>query len=250
MDEAGGVNRPGQDRLAFLGSLAAGLAHEIKNPLSTMSITLQLMKEDLREIEDPPVLRNMKKIEVLEQEVRHLVEILEDFLRFARGPKLKPEPRDINRILDEVIEFTYPEAARKGIQIRTFFNRSIPLVPIDRKHIKQALLNFFINAHQAMEKGGGGRELLVRTTLEGEVIRIDITDTGEGIPEDRLKRIFEVYYSTKKGGTGLGLPTARRIVEEHGGTVTIQSEAGKGTNVSITLPLQGPASSAPARGAS
>ena len=225
------------DRLAFLGSLAAGLAHEIKNPLSTMSITLQLMKEDLKDSKSAREKRNLKKIEVLEQEVQHLVEILEDFLRFARGQKLKLEPRDIHRILEEVIDFSYPEAARRGIQIRTFFDNAIPLVPIDKKQLKQALLNLFINAQQAMEGNEGGKELLIRTTLEKDTYRIDITDTGEGISKERMARVFDVYYSTKKGGTGLGLPSARKIVEEHGGELTVQSDLGKGTNISIFLPL-------------
>lgn len=234
---AGAKEGGGASRLAFLGSLAAGLAHEIKNPLSTMTITLQLMKEDLKDGESSREKRIRKKIEILEHEVRHLGEVLEDFLRFARGHKLNLEPRDVNRILEEVIDFIYPEATRRGIEIRFFFDNRIPLVAIDKKHFKQALLNLFINAQQAMEKTERGKELLIRTTLEENSLRIDITDTGEGIPKERLGRIFEVFYSTKKGGTGLGLPTARRIVEEHGGTFALQSEVGKGTNISISLPL-------------
>lgn len=222
------------ERLAFVGTLAGGLAHEIKNPLSTFSINLQLLKEDMQTIKDENSRNRLIKIQTLQKEVQRLEEILNDFLRFARGQKLELNDNDINEIVDEVVNFVTPEIKQKNILILKSYDANLPKCRIDGNLIKQALLNIIINAEQAMEQGG---ELMVRTSRDKNFIQIDITDTGTGIPKNLTDKIFQVYFSTKKTGTGMGLPTTKRIIEEHKGTISVQSEMGKGTNFSIRLPI-------------
>jgi signal transduction histidine kinase len=222
------------ERLAFIGTLAGGLAHEIKNPLSTLNINLQLLMEDVQSMTGENSKKAYVKIRALQREVQRLEEILNDFLRFARGQKLELEDCDINEVLDEVIDFVAPEIKQKKILILKSYDAHLPPCRIDSNLIKQAILNVIINAEQAMENGG---ELMIRTSRDKKYIQIDITDTGTGIPKDIIDKIFQVYFSTKKTGTGLGLPTTKRIIEEHKGTVSVQSEEGKGTNFSIKLPI-------------
>ena len=222
------------ERLAFVGTLAGGLAHEIKNPLSTLSINLQLLKEDIDEMSGENSKRSRIKIQALQKEILRLEEILNDFLRFAKGQKLELQYLDINEVIDELIDFVSPEIKQKNIVVLKSYDSNIPRCRIDGNLIKQALLNLIINAEQAMENGG---ELMIRTRSNKELVQIDITDTGTGIRKEVVDKIFQVYFSTKTAGTGLGLPTTKRIIEEHKGTISVQSEEGKGTNFSIALPI-------------
>ncbi len=222
------------ERLAFIGTLAGGLAHEIKNPLSTININLQLLKEDMQGEMGESSRKRYLKVQSLQKEIQRLEEILNDFLRFARGQKLELQNHDINEIIDEVIDFVTPEAKQKNIRILKSYDTHLPSCRLDSNLIKQAILNIVINAEQAMENGG---ELMIRTSRNKKYVQIDITDTGTGIPKDIIDMIFQVYFSTKKAGTGLGLPTTKRIIEEHKGTISVQSEEGKGTNFSIKLPI-------------
>ena len=225
------------ERLAFIGTLAGGLAHEIKNPLSTLNINLQLLQEELESMTGENSKRVYMKTQVLQKEVQRLEQILNDFLRFARGQKLELKDHDINEILDEVADFVTPEIKQKKILILKSYDADLPQCHLDSNLIKQAILNIIINAEQAMENGG---ELMIRTSKDKKYIQIDITDTGPGIPKDIIDKIFQAYFSTKKTGTGLGLPTAKRIIEDHRGTISVQSEEGKGTNFSIKLPTNLP----------
>ena len=225
------------ERLAFIGTLAGGLAHEIKNPLSTLNIYLQLLQEELESMTGENSKRVYMKTQVLQKEVQRLEQILNDFLRFARGQKLELKDHDMNEILDEVADFVTPEIKQKKILILKNYDADLPQCRLDSNLIKQAILNIIINAEQAMENGG---ELMIRTSKDKKYIQIDITDTGPGIPKDIIDKIFQVYFSTKKTGTGLGLPTAKRIIEDHRGTISVQSEEGKGTNFSIKLPTNLP----------
>ncbi len=222
------------ERLAFVGTLAGGLAHEIKNPLSTLSINLQLLMEDVQSMTGENSRKAHIKIQALQREVQRLEEILNDFLRFARGQKLELKDCDMNEVLDEVVDFVTPEIKQKKILILKSYDASLPHCRIDSNLIKQAILNVIINAEQAMGNGG---ELMIRTSINKKYIQLDITDTGTGIPKEIMDKIFQVYFSTKKTGTGLGLPTAKRIIEEHKGIISVQSEEGKGTNFSIKLPI-------------
>ncbi|MEW6357783.1 MAG: ATP-binding protein [Planctomycetota bacterium] len=222
------------ERLAFVGKLAGGLAHEIKNPLGTLNLNLQLIREDFEKATTPADQRLCKKIDVLQREAKRLEEILNDFLRYARSSEPSMTEHDLNQVVDDVVNFVSPEMTLHKVQVRIQYDDQIPPMRLDADLLKQALLNIIINAQQAMPKGG---ELIIQTAREDGAARIDITDTGGGIPPEEREKIFNVYYSTKKTGTGLGLPTAKRIVEEHRGSIDFQSDVGKGTCFTIKLPI-------------
>ncbi|MEK7466573.1 MAG: ATP-binding protein [Planctomycetota bacterium] len=223
------------DRLAFLGQLAAGLAHEIRTPLSTLQANLQLLQEDFEEPRDERERRALQRLTLLLKETARLEEILNDFLRFAAGHKLDNRPTDLNRVIGEVLDFVTPEATQKKVRVLRSLGE-LPKVSVDANLFKQALLNLVMNAIQAMPNGG---ELILKTARWRDFAQLDVIDTGTGMSAEAAARCFDVYYSTKKTGTGLGLPTARRIVHEHDGTLTVTSEEGKGSCFTIRLPVEG-----------
>ena len=234
----------GSDEIAILSRLAGGLAHEIKNPLSTMAINLALLDEDWQLTapqrgEDgaeptPRQTRLARRIKTLKREVARLENILDDFLHYARGGEVNRAPADLSEIVREMLEFVESEHEVQSIRHHVDLPLTIPLVLIDEDRIKQALVNLFRNSAQAMPEGG---ELLVRLVRQGNHVELTVTDTGVGMTPDQVERCFDVYWSTKKGGTGLGLATTRRIIELHGGTIAVTSEQGRGTSITITLPL-------------
>jgi two-component system sensor histidine kinase HydH len=228
-----------EDKEAFLVRLAAGLAHEIKNPLSTMAINLALLDEEWGGARGGPEpgareLRCLKRVHTLQREVRRLETIVDDFLRFARGGQINRAPADLCALVREVLEFVEPEDRAQGIRHHADLPAGLPLVMLDTGAFRQAVLNLAVNARQAMPDGG---ELIVRVERQGNFVELSLTDTGVGMTPEDLERCFDVYYSTKKAGTGLGLSTTRRIIEEHDGTITVVSEKGRGTSFSIVLPL-------------
>jgi signal transduction histidine kinase len=224
-------------RLAELGSMTGGLAHEIKNPLSTVGLNAQLLIEDLRSasLDAHEADRMIHRVETLQREVERLGGILGDFLQFAGRMKLDPQPHDIGALVESLGDFYNPQCEQSDVILRV----QVPSVPVqalvEEGLFKQALLNLMINAVQAMHDGGG--ELMLRVEEVADRVHVHVTDTGLGIAKLRQDEIFHPYVSGRKGGTGLGLPTARRIVEEHGGTLSLDSEEGKGTAFLIALPL-------------
>ena len=222
------------DKSNYLDILAAGLVHEIKNPLNAISVNLQLINEDLQ-TNTSNVGQNMfNRVQLLQKEVFRLQDILSDFLRFAKKHELDLEKCNINEIIENVLDFVTPEALQNSIRILKNYDSHLPTCYLDCNVMKQALLNVILNAQQAMSEGG---ELTVRTFKNRKYICIDISDTGYGIPPDKIDKIFQVYYSTKKTGTGLGLPTAKRIIEDHNGTISVHSEVGIGSRFLIQIPF-------------
>ena len=218
-------------RLAELGTLTGGLAHEIKNPLSTVLLNLQLLQEDL-DPADPAHSRLVARLGTVTREASRLRDTLDDFLRFAGKIELRKESVDLNELLEELVDFFAPQAQLSRVQLR-FKPWSGPLaVEIDPRLIKQMILNLMINALQAMPNGG---ELIVSAAVVGDDAVVDVIDTGAGISPEAVDKIFQAYYSTKKGGTGLGLAMAQRIVQEHGGSLTVTSEVGKGSDFKVRL---------------
>ncbi|MFI4861396.1 MAG: sensor histidine kinase [Phycisphaerales bacterium JB063] len=240
------------ERLAEQATMTSGLAHEIKNPLSTIGLNVQLLQEDLVDIAGAidsdsaagqQVGRVQRRLAGLGREADRLREILEDFLRFAGRLELDTSATDINQLVDEIAVFFEPQAAEQRINLRVQCEAKPAQAQADASLLKQALLNLLINAVHAMadardagQPHGGASELLLRTTREDDRLCIHVTDTGPGIPAAVVSRVFEPYYSTKRSGTGLGLPTSRRIIEQHGGTLTVHSEVGRGTDFIIALP--------------
>ncbi len=222
------------NRLAFLGALAGGLAHEIRNPLSTIAMNLQLLNEDWENPETERERRTVRKLGILAKEVKRLENILDDFLRFASGHRLTRESAQVSEVLEEVLEFLGPKFAQAEVELRAMLDEDLPLTRIDRNAMKQVFMNLLVNAIQAMPGGG---ELMVRSRRDGCDVVIEVTDTGEGIPEELMEKIWQIYYSRRRTGTGLGLPTSRRIVEELDGSISVVSEKGKGTRFTIRLPV-------------
>lgn len=220
--------------LEFLGTLAGGLVHEIKNPLSTLRINLTLLQEDLKALV-PGERTILRRIEVLQSEVGRLDEVLAEFMRYAGMRRLDRSRHDLAAIVGDLVEFLGPGFELDGIELAADLP---PLeVEVDAALFKQALLNLLLNAQAATPRGG--HVLVEGERGPGDRIELAVVDDGTGIEAGELERVFEVYYSGSHTGTGLGLPTARRILEEHGGGLELESEPGRGTAVRLWLPAGG-----------
>jgi signal transduction histidine kinase len=222
------------DQYTEIARLAGGLAHEIKNPLSTISLNMELLAEELAGSESPRDRRMLRKVEIVERECRRLQELLDDFLNFAKVRRLKLEPAELNRLVRQALDFFRPKARNARIELIDYLASDLPTVLVDREALQAALLNLLINAEQAMPDGG---QLVVRTYGTPDGVALDLIDTGCGIDEKTLAQVFNAFFSTKRGGSGLGLPTARKIIEGHGGEIAVQSEVGRGTRLTIKLPV-------------
>ena len=222
------------ERLAELGTLTGGLAHEIKNPLSTIQLNLQLLQEDLTP-DNPAYSRVINRLRVCERETGRLREILDDFLRYAGKIELQRTKVELNRICEDLVDFFWPQAQLGRVQLRLKRAPTDVNVMADDRLLKQAMLNLLLNGVQAMPNGG---ELILAVSDGSDEAIVDVIDTGSGIEPEVISRIFDAYYSTKKSGTGLGLAMTRRIAEEHGGRVSVTSEVGKGSDFSLHLPKE------------
>ncbi len=234
------------ERLADLGAMTGGLAHEIKNPLSTIGLNAQLLAEAINELEIDSEAKGRltRRIGSLTREAERLKGILADFLEFAGVLRLDRRRVDINQVLAEMIDFFMPQAQQQGVRLRADLSPGPLWASVDAAAIKQSVLNLMLNAVQAMASGtqaGTMKELIVKTAAgrdqdKGAAI-IHVMDTGPGIPADRLAKVFEPYFTTKPGGTGLGLPTTKRMIEAHGGRLDVITTQGTGTDFVITLPV-------------
>ncbi len=225
----------GEDRVGTWSALVGGLAHELKNPLSTLNINLQLLREDWSEQSGPLAGRSIRKIDVMLQESKRLERMLADFLRLTSPSPLDRKPCDLNRLIEDVLSFMEKELSRKKIDVAIQVDHRIGLVEVDENLIRQVIINLVKNAMEAMAEKGGS--LTVQTALDGREIRIELIDTGIGMDEATLAHAFGVYFSTKAYGTGLGLPMVRRIIERHGGSVDCESARGFGTRFILRLPV-------------
>lgn len=222
------------DQYAEIARLAGALAHEIRNPLSTIRLNMELLAEDLGEPETPQQRRALKRVEVVRRECQRLQSLLDDFLNFAKVRRLHLEPSDLNHQIEDALEFFAPEARDASIEIVRYLDPDLPRVMLDREAFRQALLNLIINAKQAMPEGG---QLMVRTAAQGDTVAIVLIDTGCGMDDRTASKMFEAFFSTKPGGSGLGLPTTQKIIDGHGGRIHVQSEVGRGTQITIELPV-------------
>jgi two-component system, NtrC family, sensor histidine kinase HydH len=218
---------------AEIAQLAGGLAHEIKNPLSTIRMNLDLLAEDLDGGSSTRDRRMLTMVHTVQRECGHLNDILEDFLKFARLGEIDLRETDLNLLVGEFIEFYQLNATGQKIEISPHLAADLPLVRLDRALFRQVLMNLALNAQQAMPEGG---LLELQTFVRDGLIHLDMIDNGVGMDERTMSKMFRVFFSTKPGGSGLGLPTVKKIVEAHGGTITAESEPGKGTRFMISLP--------------
>lgn len=234
-------------QLENLSKLTGELAHEIKNPLSTIKINLKLVSEELEDSnsakfgeksanrDNQRLTRALRKIAVIQKETDRLEQILDGFLRYVNRTELQLATVDINELVSDMVDFYSPQAHSHSITTRQGLYGEPLVCKVDADMLKQVILNLFINAQQAMSDGG---ELMIRTNRQKEDAVIQISDTGSGISPDKLPNIFDTYYSSRPQGSGLGLPTAKKIVEAHNGTITVDSVPGKGTLFTIKLPVQ------------
>ncbi len=224
-------------RLAALGNLAAGVAHEIRNPLNAIGMGLQRLIREWRLAPDEDQVEFVRLGGVLQGEVNRLNETVEQFLLLARPARLTMNTCPVEEHLGELLTLVREEAAAKGITVETALALNGATARLDCRQVHQALLNIVVNALQAMP--GGGRIRLSAHARDGQ-LNLSISDTGPGIPPEHLDRIFEPYFTTKEGGTGLGLALAQRIIEAHGGSIAVESQLATGSTFRIRLPLDGP----------
>jgi signal transduction histidine kinase len=229
----GDAARSAADQYTELAALAGGLAHEIKNPLSTIRLNMELLAEDFAEPKTLPERRALAKIQLVQSECVRLENLLNDFLRFARLGRLDLQPCDLNAEVIRALDLFQPKADESKIDVIRYLDPELPKVQLDREPFQAALLNLILNAQQAMVDGG---QLVVRTRELPGLVVLDLIDTGGGIEPAVQQKMFEAFYSTKSGGSGLGLPTTKKIIEAHGGKIVVESEAGLGTKVAILLP--------------
>lgn len=225
-----------QQQYAEIATLAGGLAHEIRNPLSTMSMNLELLGEDLEPSESPRERRMLNKIELVQRECRNLESILNAFLRFARAGELKLVEADINAEVNSFLKFYEPQASDHGIEITPHLASDLPRVLIDCSLMRQVWMNLVQNAQQAMPDGG---QIVIQTHVHDGMVQVDIIDNGKGMDDRVREKMFQAFFSTRSNGSGLGLATVKKIIEGHHGTIRCESEPGRGTRFSIALPAAG-----------
>jgi signal transduction histidine kinase len=221
-----------KEAYAELAELAGGFIHEIKNHLSTLGLNLQLLAEDFQEPQSQRERRALERVQRLQGECQRLVDVSNDFLRFARVKDLELEPTNLAEVVEEMIDFFGPTARQTNIDIKCYIPADLPPVQLDREMFKLALLNLLLNAEQAMPTGG---ELTIQAVREAGGVCLSLIDTGKGMTPEVAAKIFRPFFSTKASGSGLGLPTARNIIEAHGGTIDVESEVDRGTKFTIHL---------------
>jgi len=228
------------ERLAAMGQLAAGVAHEINNPLGGISNCLKLISTKINKPNPQPkdFQDSIKYLQTSEQELNRCIWIVRNFLSFSKRPNLKPVAANINSVIQELIALIEPQAKVQNILITKKLSLDLPQIKVDAQQLHQALMNVILNSLEAMTHGG---ELKICTEYDrrDKMIKIDIVDTGVGIPEENLPRLFEPFFSTKPEGkgTGLGLPIVYEIIDEHNGSIEVESSLGKGTIFTIKLPI-------------
>jgi signal transduction histidine kinase len=221
------------ERLNALTLLAAGVAHEIGNPLNSLHIHLQLMERSVQKLHGEAKAELQQSIDIARSEVNRLDSIVTQFLRAIRPSRPQLRPQSLNTIIEEAVRFFTPEIQDRDIVVEQELRSDLPLLQLDRDQMKQALYNVIKNSLEAMKRHG---TLHIRTDMDDTNVIVSFVDTGSGMSAGNLSRVFEPYFTTKSTGTGLGLLIVRRIVREHGGELSIESNEGEGLTLTIRLP--------------
>jgi two-component system, sporulation sensor kinase E len=222
------------ERLSAITLLAAGVAHEIGNPLNSLNIHLQLMERELKKVPAPQAGRLRENLRVARDEIVRLDQIINQFLGAIRPTRPELQPSAVNDVVSETLAVMEHEIADRDILVEREFGEGLPRILLDRAQLKQAFYNVIKNALQAMRSGG---ILRIRTEADETNVTVSFIDSGGGIAPEQIGRLFEPYYTTKEAGTGLGLMIVQRIVREHGGTIEVESNQGHGTTFRIQLPI-------------
>lgn len=222
------------ERIAAVGQIAAGVTHEIKNPLNSLAISTQMLTKDITEKfgTDSPA---HKSASLIKHEINRINNILEEFVKYAKFPAPKFFNNNINQVIEEVADLISDSTKESGVTIKLSLQDSVPSLNIDARQFKEIFLNLFQNAIKAMKNGG---ILEIKSQIKNEKVIINVSDTGEGISEGNLGIIFTPFFSTKEGGLGLGLPIVQRIIESHGGEIRCKSKENEGTVFEIIIPIE------------
>jgi len=217
------------ERLAALGRVTAGVAHEVKNPLNSMRLWLEVLKGNMPIDPEP-----QQAVKMLDSEIDRLDRAVKTFLNFTRPVEMNLEQTDLPAFLEEILEAARPAISKAGIELVSDLPQNVPAVFLDRQLIHQAVLNLLLNASEFTPQGG---RITLSLRREGDFAQISVSDTGEGIaPEDRNK-IFQLFYTTRPGGSGIGLANTFRFVQLHNGRIEFDSALGAGTTFRVKLPL-------------
>ena len=216
-----------------LAALAGSLAHEIKNPLSVIRMNMELLAEDFADAQTPRERRAVGKIEMVTRQCTRLENLLNDFLRFSKVRRLELRMGNLNEQVERVLDLFAPQAREQGVEIIRYLDADLPSIQLNAETLQAALVNLVKNALEAMPGGG---QFVARTRMTRTGVALDLIDTGCGMDERTAVKMFEAFYSTKSGGSGLGLPTAQKIIEAHGGRISVHSEAGRGTQFTLEFP--------------
>jgi signal transduction histidine kinase len=221
-------------RVAYRVNLGSGLAHEIRNPLNSMNMNLQMLGEELQGVPGLEGGEHLEMLRSMQGEIKRIANLIDVFLQYARPATPQLEVKDLNDVLNATARFLQADFRQSGVDLVLDLEPLLPSVELDEGQLRQALLNILGNARQVMQPGGQVR-VVTRAGMGGEVV-IEIADNGPGIPADSIEKIFEPFFSKRAGGTGLGLAIARQMVENHGGSIEVDSQVGRGTTFRIRLP--------------
>jgi signal transduction histidine kinase len=217
-----------------LAELSGSLAHEIKNPLSVIHMNIELLAEDLAEWDSAESRRSLDRVNIVREQCERLQGLLRDFLRYARLRDIDLVSGSLNDQVDAVLRAYHAEAAKRGVEIKRYLDNNLPAIALHSDSLQAALMNLVKNALEATDRGG---QLLARTYTTQTSVALDLIDSGRGVDNNTILHMFEPFYTTKDGGSGLGLPTARKIIEAHGGRISVQSEVGRGTKFTLEFPV-------------
>ncbi|MDI6758850.1 MAG: ATP-binding protein [Candidatus Omnitrophota bacterium] len=218
------------EKLAYTGRIAASIAHEIRNPLTNVSMSVQQLKKGNKIKPE-----GFKHTEIVERNIERINYLITELLNCARPARLNLQPYDIHKVLKDVLESAKTKINLQGIKVTKDFISKLPVLKIDKEQIERAFLNLITNAIEAMPLGGN---LTIATEFNGNFFLVKIQDTGKGIPEKDIIKIFDPFFSTKHQGVGLGLSICYGIIVSHGGTIEVESKSKKGSSFTISLPIE------------
>jgi len=221
------------ERLAAVGKMAAMITHEVRNPLSSIGLNTELLQDELETSSDEA----KQLLRAIQREIDRLTAITEEHLAFARLPKPKLAPEAVNPLVGALAQFVREHLAAKNIKLVVELANGDPIALVDAAQVRQCLINLVRNAEEALAGKPSG-SIILRTRQSGDRIHIDVEDNGPGIPNDVLTRMFDPFFSTKEGGSGLGLALTQQIVKDHGGDLAVQSTVGRGTTFTVSVPAK------------